>query len=129
MASIFTQIVNGEIPCYKIAENDEFLAFLDVNPNSVGHTLCIPKREVDKVFDLEAPEFTKLMLFSRKIAMAIEQAVPCNRVGLSVIGLEVPHTHVHLIPLNTMDDARFINKVTMTPEDFINTANQIKAFL
>lgn len=129
MASIFTQIINGEIPCYKIAENDEFLAFLDVNPNSVGHTLCIPKAEVDRVFDLDEQVYTRLMLFSRNIALAIGKAIPCNRVGMSVVGLEVPHAHVHLIPLHTMDDARFINKAKMTTEAFVNTARAIKSFL
>ena len=129
MASIFTKIVNGEIPCYKIAETDEFLAFLDVNPNAKGHTLCIPKKEIDKIFDLDEATYTGLMNFSRKVAIAIEKAIPCKRVGVSVIGLEVPHTHVHLIPLNTMDDARFISKVKMTPEEFQITAQAIRANL
>jgi len=129
MASIFTKIVNGEIPCYKIAETDEFLAFLDVNPNAKGHTLCIPKKEIDKIFDLDEATYTGLMNFSRKVAIAIEKAIPCKRVGVSVIGLEVPHTHVHLIPLNTMDDARFISKVKMTPEEFQITAQAIRAKL
>ena len=126
MASIFTKIVNGEIPCYKIAETDEFLAFLDVNPNSKGHTLCIPKMEVDKIFDLDERVYNGLMLFSRKVALAIGKAVPCKRVGMTVIGLEVPHAHVHLIPLHTMEDARFIQKVNMTTEEFQETARAIK---
>ena len=129
MASIFTKIVNGEIPCYKIAETDAFLAFLDVNPNSKGHTLCIPKQEVDKIFDLDEDTYMQLMAFSRKVALAIEKAIPCNRVGVTVIGLEVPHAHVHLIPLHTMEDARFIQKTKMTPETFIETAEAIKAHL
>jgi histidine triad (HIT) family protein len=129
MASIFTKIVNGEIPCYKIAETDAFLAFLDVNPNSKGHTLCIPKQEVDKIFDLDEDIYMELMAFSRKVALAIEKAIPCNRVGVTVIGLEVPHAHVHLIPLHTMEDARFIQKTKMTPETFIETAEAIKAHL
>ncbi|MFV0566388.1 MAG: HIT family protein [Flavobacteriaceae bacterium] len=129
MASIFTKIVNGEIPCYKIAETDAFLAFLDVNPNSKGHTLCIPKKEVDKIFDLDEATYMGLMQFSRQVAKAIAQAIPCKRVGVSVIGLEVPHTHVHLIPLHSMDDARFINKTKLTPNEFIEIANSIKACL
>lgn len=129
MASIFTKIVNGEIPCYKIAETDDFLAFLDVNPNSKGHTLCIPKKEVDKIFDLDEATYNGLMSFSRKIALAIEKAIPCHRVGVTVIGLEVPHAHVHLIPLHSMEDARFIKKETLTVEEFKATADAIKAQL
>lgn len=127
MASIFTKIVNGEIPCYKIAETDEFLAFLDVNPNSKGHTLCIPKMEVDKIFDLDEDTYNGLMAFSRKVAIAIKKVIPCKRIGMTVIGLEVPHTHVHLIPLHTMEDARFIQKTKMTSEELQETANLIKA--
>jgi len=129
MASIFTKIVNGEIPCYKIAETDNFLAFLDVNPNSVGHTLCIPKIEVDKLFDLDEPIYNELMGFSRQVALAIEKAIPCKRVGISVIGLEVPHAHVHLIPLHSMDDARFIKKISLSPKEFQDTADTIKSYL
>lgn len=129
MASIFTKIVNGEIPCYKVAETDDFLAFLDVNPNSKGHTLCIPKKEVDKIFDLDEATYTGLMQFSRQVAIAIEKAIPCKRVGISVIGLEVPHAHVHLIPLHSMEDARFLQKDKLTIEAFQNTAKAIKAHL
>ncbi|WP_370226414.1 HIT family protein [Mesoflavibacter sp.] len=129
MASIFTKIINGEIPCYKIAETEDFFAFLDINPNAKGHTLCIPKKEVDKIFDLDEATYTGLMQFSRKVAIAIEQAIPCKRVGVSVIGLEVPHVHVHLIPLNTMEDARFISKETLTKEDFDATAKAIQSYL
>ena len=129
MASIFTKIVNGEIPCYKIAETDKFLAFLDVNPNSKGHTLCIPKKEVDKIFDLDEADYIGLMTFSRRVAIAIEKAVPCKRVGVTVIGLEVPHAHVHLIPLHSMEDARFLQKTKMTPEAFQQLADCIKAKL
>ncbi|NJX15341.1 HIT family protein [Tamlana crocina] len=129
MASLFTKIINGEIPCYKIAETDEFFAFLDINPNAKGHTLCIPKKEVDKIFDLDEATYMGLMAFSRKVALAIEKAVPCNRVGVSVIGLEVPHAHVHLIPLRSMDDARFIKKEKLTPEDFEAVAEAIRAHL
>lgn len=127
MASIFTKIVKGDIPCYKVAETDEFLAFLDVNPNTEGHTLCIPKLEVDKLLDLDESTYDGLMRFSRKVGLAIEKTISCNRVGLSVIGLEVPHAHVHLIPLRNMDDARFLKKIKMTPEAFIKTANAIAA--
>lgn len=129
MASIFSRIVTGEIPCYKIAETDDFLAFLDVNPNSKGHTLCIPKKEVNKIFDLEESDFMSLMGFSRKVAIAIEKAIPCKRVGVSVIGLEVPHVHVHLIPLHTMEDARFIEKTKLSPEEFNDIAKAIREFL
>lgn len=129
MASIFTKIVEGEIPCYKIAETDEFLAFLDVNPNAIGHTLCIPKQEVDKIFDMDEASYTGLMQFSRQVAKAIEKAIPCKRVGVAVIGLEVPHAHVHLIPLHSMDDARFIQKVKLTTEEFQDVAKRIKAHL
>lgn len=126
MASIFTKIVNGEIPCYKIAETDDFLAFLDVNPNAKGHTLCIPKKEINKIFDLDEVTYNGLMSFSRKVAIAIEKTIECKRVGVSVIGLEVPHVHVHLIPLNSMEDARFINKTSLTQEEFIATAKAIQ---
>lgn len=129
MASIFTKIVNGEIPCYKVAETEDFLAFLDVNPNAKGHTLCIPKKEVNKIFDLDEATYIGLMQFSRKVAIALEKTVPCKRVGVSVIGLEVPHVHVHLIPLNTMEDARFINKVTLEKETFETLAKAISANL
>ncbi|MBT8311102.1 MAG: HIT family protein [Flavobacteriaceae bacterium] len=129
MASIFSKIIAGEIPCYKIAETEDFFAFLDINPNAKGHTLCIPKKEVDKIFDLDEATYNGLMQFSRKIAIAIEKAIPCQRVGISVIGLEVPHVHVHLIPLNSMEDARFINKASMTKEDFETTVNAIKEAL
>lgn len=129
MASIFTKIINGEIPCYKIAETDDFLAFLDINPNAKGHTLCIPKVEVDKIFDLDEETYNGLMSFSRKVALAIEKTIECKRVGVSVIGLEVPHVHVHLIPLNSMDDARFISKTSLTPEEFEATAKAIRSNL
>ena len=118
MSSIFTKIVNGEIPCYKIAEDENFLAFLDVNPNAMGHTLCIPKQEIDKIFDLDDALYLGLMQFSKKIAIALEKAIPCKRIGISVIGLEVPHAHVHLIPLNEMDEMRFQNKVRLSKEEF-----------
>lgn len=118
MASIFTKIVKGEIPSYKIAEDDNFYAFLDVNPNAKGHTLVIPKKEIDKCFDLEEESYIELFRFVRKIAKAIEKSVPCKRIGVSVIGLEVPHAHVHLIPLDSMQDIDFKHKVKLTTEEF-----------
>lgn len=129
MSSIFTKIVNGEIPSYKIAENDRFFAFLDINPNARGHTLVIPKKEVDKVFDLDEETYLDLMAYSRKIAIAIEKAIPCKRVGLTVVGLEVPHVHVHLIPLNSMADATFGKKVKLSEAEFKDTAKEIAEHL
>ncbi|MES2747189.1 MAG: HIT family protein [Bacteroidota bacterium] len=118
MSSIFTKIVNGEIPCYKIAEDENYLAFLDVNPNAIGHTLCIPKQEINKIFDMDDALYMGLMAFSKKIAVALEKTIPCKRIGMAVIGLEVPHAHVHLIPLNEMDEMRFQNKVSLTKVEF-----------
>ncbi len=126
MASIFTKIINGEIPSYKVAENKNFIAFLDVNPNAKGHTLCVPKIEVNKLFELDEITYVGLMEFSRSVAIALEKAVPCKRVGMTVIGLEVPHVHVHLIPLNSMDDARFIDKVKLEKEEFEAIAKSIR---
>ncbi|MDO6736798.1 HIT family protein [Wenyingzhuangia sp. 2_MG-2023] len=127
--SIFTKIINGEIPCYKVAENKEFIAFLDINPNAAGHTLVVPKKEVDKLFDLDDDLYIKLFEYSKKIAIAIEKAIACERVGLSVIGLEVPHVHVHLIPLNSMADATFGKKEKLTPEEFKAIAENISSYL
>jgi histidine triad (HIT) family protein len=129
MPTIFTKIVKGEIPCYKVAEDERFLAFLDVNPNAKGHTLCIPKKETDKVFDIVDPEYAALMLFSKKVAIALEKTIPCKRIGMAVIGLEVPHAHVHLIPLNEMDEMRFHNKVKMTAIEFESLAKSINSNL
>lgn len=129
MPSIFTKIINGEIPCYKIAEDDDFFAFLDINPNAKGHTLCIPKKETDKIMDLDETTYMGLMAFSRKVGLAIEAAIDCKRVGLTVIGLEVPHAHVHLIPLNGMGDATFQNKVSLSEEEFEDIATKIRAEL
>lgn len=129
MSSIFTKIINGEIPAYKITEDENYLAFLDVNPNAKGHTLCIPKKEIDKIFDMDEEHYLGLMRFSRKVAKALEKTVPCKRVGVAVIGLEVPHTHVHLIPLNEMDEMRFQNKVKLTQEEFEVLAQEIAANL
>jgi histidine triad (HIT) family protein len=129
MSSIFTKIINGEIPCYKIAEDENFLAFLDVNPNAKGHTLCIPKQEINKIFDIEDDLYLGLMAFSKKIAVALEKTVACKRIGMAVIGLEVPHAHVHLIPLNEMDEMRFQNKVSLTKEEFEDLAKAIQSNL
>jgi histidine triad (HIT) family protein len=125
MSSIFTKIVNGEIPCYKIAEDENYLAFLDVNPNAKGHTLCIPKQEINKIFDMEEELYLGLMKFSRKVAKALEKTVPCKRIGVAVVGLEVPHVHVHLIPLHDMDDMRFQRKTSLTKEEFEELAKAI----
>ena len=127
MPSIFTKIINGEIPSYKVAETEDFFAFLDINPNSKGHTLCIPKKEVNKIFDLDEASYLGLMAFSRRVAKAIEKVVPCERIGMSVIGLEVPHVHVHLIPLHSMEDARFRNKTKLSENEFVNLAKAISA--
>ncbi|GEC78006.1 HIT family protein [Flavobacterium aquatile] len=129
MSSIFTKIINGEIPCYKIAEDENFLAFLDVNPNTKGHTLCIPKQEINKIFDIEDDLYLGLMAFSKKIAVALEKTVACKRIGMAVVGLEVPHAHVHLIPLNEMDEMRFQNKVSLTKEEFEDLAKAIQSNL
>jgi histidine triad (HIT) family protein len=129
MSSIFTKIINGEIPAYKITEDDNYLAFLDVNPNAKGHTLCIPKQEINKIFEMEEEHYLGLMKFSRKVAIALEKTVACKRVGMAVVGLEVPHAHVHLIPLNEMDEMRFINKVKLEKEEFEELAKAIAANL
>ncbi len=127
MPSLFTKIINGEIPSYKVAEDDNFYAFLDINPNAKGHTLCVPKKEVDKIFDLDEDTYLKLMSFSRKVAVALEKTVVCERVGVAVVGLEVPHVHVHLIPLNEMKEMTFQHKVNMSPSDFEVLAKQIQS--
>ena len=130
MSSVFTKIINGEIPSYKIAEDDYYLAFLDVFPLKKGHTLIVPKKEVDYLFDLDPETYLGLMEFSKKIATAIKLAFPCNRIGMTVIGLEVPHAHIHLIPINTMHDMNFSNtKLSLTKEEFDECANKIKSFI
>jgi histidine triad (HIT) family protein len=129
MPSIFSRIVAGEIPAHKIAETDEFLAFLDIQPNAVGHTLVIPKQEVDYIFDLDAATYSGLMAFAKTVAVAIEKAVPCKRIGVAVVGLEVPHAHVHLIPLNSMADMNFHNKLKQSEEQLAATAEKIRAQL
>ncbi|MEM0542577.1 HIT family protein [Flavobacterium sp. j3] len=129
MSSIFSKIASGEIPCYKIAETEDYLAFLDVNPNAKGHTLCIPKQEINKIFDMEEALYLGLMKFSREVAIALEKTVPCKRIGVAVVGLEVPHTHVHLIPLHDMDDMRFQRKIALTKEEFEDLAKAIQQHL
>lgn len=129
MSNIFTQIINGEIPAYKIFENEEFIAFLDINPNTKGHTLCVPKKEIDKLFDLDEQDYNKLMSFVRKIAIALKKAIKCNRVGVAVVGLEVPHAHVHLIPINQMQDMSFQKKIKLTNEEFKQIALDIKKYI
>ena len=129
MDSIFSKIISGEIPSFKIYEDDNFLAFLDINPNALGHTLCITKKEIDQIFDLDDKTLSELIIFSKKVANAIKKAVVCERVGMSVIGLEVPHVHVHLIPINNMNDMSFDTKINMTEIQFIETMNKIKSYI
>lgn len=130
MASIFTKIINGEIPCYKIAENDNYFAFLDISPLKKGHVLVVPKKEVDYIFDLDPTTLKGLFEFCQPIAHGIKAAFPCNRVAIEVIGLEVPHAHVHLIPINTMNDCNFANeKLKLSKEEFIEIAEKIKSKL
>lgn len=126
MATIFTKIIRGEIPCYKVAENEKYFAFLDINPLMAGHTLVVPKKETDYIFDLADDDFSGLMLFSKKVALGIEKAIPCARIGVAVVGLEVPHAHIHLVPINTISDLNFRNpKLKMTPEEFEKIALKI----
>ena len=128
MATIFTKIIRGEIPCYKIAENNDYFAFLDINPLRAGHTLVVPKEETDYIFDLEDVYLTGMILFSKKIAVAIKSAIPCNRIGIAILGLEVPHAHIHLIPMDTMEDINFKNpKLKFTPEEFREIAAKISS--
>lgn len=128
MASIFTKIIKGEIPSYKIAESEEFYAFLDISPLSIGHTLVVPKVEVDYIFDVEDDVLGRMIVFSKKVARAMELVVSCERVGVAVMGLEVPHAHIHLIPINGMDDMNFANpKLKLSPEEFSEIAENIHA--
>ena len=129
MASIFSRIIAGEIPCHKIAENDQYFAFLDVFPCAVGHVLVVPKQEIDYLFDLSDELYAGLMSFAKQIEPAIRQAVPCKRVGVAVIGLEVPHAHVHLIPMNSMNDMNFNHKLKLSQEELAETAAKIRSFL
>ncbi|HUH51835.1 MAG TPA: HIT family protein [Flavobacterium sp.] len=126
MSSIFTKIINRELSAHIVAENENFIAFLDVNPNAKGHTLCVPKQEINKVFDMDKEHYLALMSFAHDVAQALEKTVSCKRVGMAVVGLEVPHVHVHLIPLNMMDEMTFKHKVSMTPEEFTALATQIQ---
>ena len=129
MSSIFTKIIRGELPCYKIDETDDCFAFLDINPNTKGHTLCILKKEIDYIFDLSSEDYKKLMNFSRKIAIALKKSVNCKRIALSVIGLEVPHVHVHLIPLESMSDMNFGRSIKLDDNEFKSIVEKIKSNL
>lgn len=127
-SSIFTRIVNGEIPCYKVAESAEYMAFLDVNPLTEGHTLVIPKQEIDYIFELDDVLYIGLFLFSKKVANAIEKVIPCKRIGVAVVGLEVPHAHVHLIPVNNVHDVSFAHsRIKLPKEKFKEIADKISA--
>lgn len=129
MPSIFSRIIAGEIPCHRIAENDKYFAFLDVFPCAVGHVLVVPKQEIDYLFDLSDELYSGLMAFAKQIEPAIRKAVPCKRVGVAVIGLEVPHAHVHLIPMNSMSDMDFTHKLKLSSEELAETAAKIRSFL
>ena len=127
MASIFTKIVNGELPCHKVAENDQFLAFLDITPLREGHVLVIPKLEVDYIFDLEDDLLAEMMVFAKAVAVKVKAAVPCNRIGVSVIGLEVPHAHIHLVPMDSLSDMNFAKqKAPFSSEELAATATKIR---
>ena len=127
MDALFTRIIKGEIPCYKIAETEDFLAFLDINPLTKGHLLCIPKQEVDYLFDLEDELYLGLQLFTKMVAKGLKEAITCERIGVAVIGLEVPHAHIHLVPMNSMKELNFSNeRVKMTPEEFEEVAIAIR---
>ena len=126
MATIFTRIINGEIPCYKVAEDDNYFAFLDINPLKEGHTLVVPKKETDYIFDLDDTQLTGIILFSKKVAAAIKSVIPCNRIGVAVLGLEVPHAHIHLVPMDTMEDINFRKpKLKFSVEEFKAIAEKI----
>jgi len=130
MASIFSKIIAGDIPCYKVAESEHCLAFLDINPLTKGHLLVIPKIEIDYIFDLENECYTELNLFAKTVAVALKKAIKCNRIGVTVIGLEVPHAHIHLIPINEVSDMNFSNnKLNFTKDEFLEIANSIASFL
>ncbi len=128
MATVFTKIINGEIPCYRIAEDERYFAFLDINPLRPGHTLVVPKQETDYMFDLDNEQLSGLIIFSKKVAAAIMSAIPCRRIGIAVLGLEVPHAHIHLVPMNSMDDVNFRNpKLKLSPEEFKEIAEKISS--
>lgn len=128
MATIFTKIIKGEIPCYKIAEDDNYFAFLDINPLRAGHTLIVPKQETDYIFDLNDKYLSGMIIFSKKVAAAIREAFPCNRIGVAILGLEVPHAHIHLVPMDSMEDINFKNpKLKFSPEEFKEIAAKISS--
>jgi histidine triad (HIT) family protein len=128
MATIFTRIIRGEIPCYKIAEDENYFAFLDINPLKEGHTLVVPKAETDYIFDLTDSQLEGMIVFSKRVAGAIKKAIPCNRIGVAVLGLEVPHAHIHLVPMDSMEDVNFRNpKLKLTPEQFKAIAEKISS--
>ena len=130
MVSIFSKIIAGDIPCYQVAESEHCLAFLDINPLTKGHLLVIPKIETDYIFDLENESYTQLHLFAKTVAIALKKAIKCNRIGISVIGLEVPHAHIHLIPINEVSDMNFLNnKLSFTKDEFLEMAKSIASFL
>lgn len=126
MASVFSKIVKGEIPCHKVDENDKFLAFLDIMPLQKGHVLVIPKVEIDYIFDIDDVDLGEMMVFAKRVAKKIKRAFPCNRIGVAVVGLEVPHAHIHLIPINSMNDMNFANdKLTLTNDELAEIADRI----
>ncbi|HEY5470971.1 MAG TPA: HIT family protein [Bacteroidales bacterium] len=128
MATIFTKIINGDIPCYKIAEDKNYFAFLDINPLRAGHTLVVPKKETDYIFDLDDEQLAGLIIFSKKVAKAIQRAIPCTRIGVAILGLEVPHAHIHLVPMDSMEDVNFRNpKLKFSSEEFKETAAKISS--
>jgi histidine triad (HIT) family protein len=128
MATIFTKIINGEIPCYKIAENENYFAFLDINPLKEGHTLIVPKTETDYIFDLDDDQLSGMILFSKKVAEGIKKAIPCNRIGVAILGLEVPHAHIHLVPMDTMEDVNFKNpKLKFSHDQYKDIAENISS--
>lgn len=130
MASIFSKIIAGDVPCYKVAESEHCLAFLDINPLTKGHLLVVPKIETDYIFDLENESYKQLHLFAKTVAIALKKAIKCNRIGVTVIGLEVPHAHIHLIPINQVSDMNFSNnKLTFTKDEFLEISNSIANFL
>jgi histidine triad (HIT) family protein len=129
LSSIFTKIIRGELPSFKIDETDDCFAFLDINPNQKGHTLCVLKKEIDYIFDLESDDYLKLMNFSRKIALALKKSINCKRIALSIIGLEVPHVHVHLIPIESMSDMNFSKKINLSDNEFQSIVKKIKSNL
>lgn len=130
MSTIFSKIIAGDIPCYKVAENDKFFAFLDINPVAKGHTLVVPKKEVDYIFDIEDDMLKEMILFAKKVSKAIEKAIPCNRIGVSVIGLEVPHAHIHLMPINNLHDMSFEkDRLVFSKEEYVDIAKAISAHI